>query len=382
MTNRRDVLKSGLAAAGLAAFGIPDWAVPSLAAAEAVVPFTDIPQNFATNPSEVVRVLDIRNIDNGPTPKDQFFTTQHYGHPTIDLAAFRLKITGLVEHPMSLSVDEIKAMGRDELAAAFECSGNGRGRVQGFASDGRWTGVPLKKVLKAAGLKPDGYEVVFFGADHGEEETDFRQQKIKLDQPFGRSLRREKALSDDPFVAYALDGEPLTKHQGAPLRLIVPGWYGVANVKWLSRIHVQEDPYLGKYQSRWYRTVREEKIDGDTVWDETAVTHMRLKSIIARVTKDGSAHKITGFVLNDGTPLKSVEIKIDNGPWQVATIQTGASKFAWKLFTYTWTGAMPGEHTIVSRATDKDGYVQPEQLPEKKTFLEDNTQYPRKLMIS
>ena len=382
MATRRDVLKGSLAAAGLAAFGIPDWAVPALAAGETVVPFTDIPANFATNPSDVVRVLDIRNIENGPTPKDQFFTTQHYGHPTIDPAAFRLKLTGLIDHPRSLSLDEIKAMGREELVAAFECSGNGRGRVQGFASNGRWTGVSLKKVLKAAGLKPDGHEVVFFGADHGEEEADFRQQKIKLDQPFGRSLPREKALGDDPFLAYALDGEPLTKHQGAPLRLIVPGWYGVANVKWLSHIHVQEDPYMGKYQSRWYRTMREEKIDGETVWNETAVTHMRLKSIVARVSKDGTTHKITGFVLNDGTPVRSVEVKIDNGSWQAASIQPAAGKYAWKVFTYAWSGATPGEHTIVSRATDKDGYVQPEQLPEKKTFLEDNSQYPRKVMIA
>jgi DMSO/TMAO reductase YedYZ molybdopterin-dependent catalytic subunit len=381
VTTRRDVLKGSLAAAGLAALGIPEWAVPALAAGETVVPFTDIPANFATNPSDVVRVLDIRTIDNAPTPKDQFFTTQHYGHPTIDPAAFRLKVTGLVDRPRSLSLDEVKAMGRDELSAAFECSGNGRGRVQGFASNGRWTGVPLKKVLKAAGLKADGHEVVFFGADHGEEETDFRQQKIKLDQPFGRSLPRDRALSDDSLLAYALDGEPLTKHQGAPLRLIVPGWYGVANVKWLSRIHVQEDPYMGKYQSRWYRTMREEKIDGETVWNETAVTHMRLKSVVARVSKDGSAHKITGFVLNDGTPVKSVEVKIDNGPWQAASIQPASGKYAWKVFSYTWTGATPGEHAIVSRATDKDGYVQPEQLPEKKTFLEDNSQYPRKVMI-
>ena len=93
MTTRRDVLRGSLAAAGLAAFGIPEWAVPALAAGETVVPFTDIPANFATNPSEVVRVLDIRTIENGPTPKDQFFTTQHYGHPTIDPAAFRLKIS-------------------------------------------------------------------------------------------------------------------------------------------------------------------------------------------------------------------------------------------------------------------------------------------------
>ena len=382
VTSRRTLLKTGLAAASLAAFGIPDWAVPVLAEGETLVPFTDIPANFATNPSDVVRVLDIRKIDNAPTPKDQFFTTQHYGHPAIDAATFRLKISGEVERPKSHSLDELKAMGRDEVVAGFECSGNGRGRVQGFASNGRWTGVPVRKVLKEAGLKADGREVVFFGADHGEEETDFRQQKIKLEQSFGRSLTRDMALSADPMIVYALNGEPLTKHQGAPLRLLVPGWYGVANVKWLSRIHVQRDPFLGKYQSRWYRTMREEKIDGETVWNETAVTHMRLKSIVARVSKEGSQHKITGFVLNDGTALRSVEVKIDNGPWQPATLAPVAGKYAWKLFTYTWQGATPGEHTIVSRATDRDGYVQPEQLAEKKTFLEDNTQFPRKVMIA
>ena len=382
MTTRREVLKGSLAAAGLAAFGIPDWAVPVLGEGETVVPFTDIPANFSTTPSDVVRVLDIRKIDNGPTPKDQFFTTQHYGHPAIDPAAFRLKITGLVDHPQSLSLDQIKGMGREDIAVAFECSGNGRGRIQGFASNGRWTGVPLKKVLRNAGLRANGYEVVFFGADHGEEETDFRQTKVKLDQTFGRSLPREKALSDDPMLAYALNGEALSKHQGAPLRLIVPGWYGVAQVKWLSHIHVQQDPFLGKYQSRWYRTMYEQKIDGETVWNETAVTHMRLKSVVARVTKEGGAHKVFGFVLNDGTPLKSVEVKVDNGPWQAATIQAPAGKYAWKYFTYTWNGATPGEHTIVSRATDRDGYVQPETLPEKKTFLEDNSQFPRKVMIA
>jgi DMSO/TMAO reductase YedYZ molybdopterin-dependent catalytic subunit len=356
--------------------------VPALAEGETLVPFTDIPANFATNPSEVVRVLDIRKIDNGPTPKDQFFTTQHYGHPAIDPAAFKLKVTGLVEHPRTYSLDEIKALGREEVPAAFECSGNGRGRIQGFASNGRWTGVPLKKVLKEAGLKSRGYEVVFFGADHGEEEAEFRQTKVKLDQAFGRSIPRERALDSDAVIAYALNGEPLTKHQGAPLRLIVPGWYGVANVKWLSHIHVQEDAYMGKYQSRWYRTMHEQKVDGETVWNETAVTHMRLKSIVARVTKEGSQHKITGFVLNDGTPLRSVEVKIDSGQWQAATLAPAAGKYAWKLFTYTWQGATPGEHTIVSRATDRDGYVQPEQLAEKKTFLEDNTQFPRKVMVA
>jgi hypothetical protein len=144
----------------------------------------------------------------------------------------------------------------------------------------------------------------------------------------------------------------------------------------------REDPFLGKFQSRWYRTMYEQKIDGETVWNETSVTHQRLKSVVARVTKEGSAHKVFGFVLNDGTPVKSVEVKIDNGPWQAASIQSPAGKFAWKYFSYTWNGATPGEHTIVSRATDSAGYVQPESLPEKKTFLEDNSQFPRKVMVA
>ena len=295
--------------------------MPALAQGETLVPFTDYPANFATNPSEVVRVLDIRTIAGAVTPKDQFFTTQHYGHP--DDRSRGVPPEGLGPgRAAEIAVDRRPegAWASEDLVAGFECSGNGRGRMQGFASNGRWTGVPLRKVLKEAGLKAEGHEVVFFGADHGEEETEFRQQKIKLDQPFGRSLPREMALSSDPLVAYAMNGEPLTKHQGAPLRLIMPGWYGVANVKWLSRIHVQRDPFMGKYQSRWYRTMREEKIDGETVWNETAVTHMRLKSVVARVAKTGSDHVITGFVLNDGTPVRSVEVKIDNGPWQVAPI--------------------------------------------------------------
>jgi hypothetical protein len=128
----------------------------------------------------------------------------------------------------------------------------------------------------------------------------------------------------------------------------------------------------------------EEKIDGETVWNETAVTHMRLKSVVARVSKTGSEYKVTGFVLNDGTPVKSVEVKVDNGPWGVAAVDYSNGRFSWKLFTYTWKDATPGEHTIVSRATDAHGYVQPEtaDLASKKTFLEDNSQFPRKLTIA
>jgi len=380
--SRRDILRSGVA--GLGILAVPGWAFPALAPGEEVVPFTDIPESFATIRGPDRRFLDLREIDGPFTPTDQFFTTQHYGHPTVDPQAYRLKVTGLVERPRELTLDDIRAMGKAVLDAGFECSGNSPRSVQGLVSNGRWTGLPLRDVLKEAGVQEKAREVVFFGADRGTEEVEFRGRKYPVEQQYGRSIPVDKAMSPEPFLAHALNGEPLSVHQGFPLRLIMPGWYGAPNVKWLVNIHLQEDPYIGKYQALWYRTLRGEMIGGELKWTETAITHMRVKSAIARVTRTGDTCKVLGFALTDGTPLKSVEVKIDDGPWQPAAIDASSSKYSWKLFTYEWKGAGPGAHTLVSRATDVDGEVQPtvEELENKKTFLEDNGQYPRTISIA
>jgi len=385
-TTRRDVLKGTLAVAGLGVLGVPEWVLPALAQGETEVPFTDLPENLRWETPPDRRGLDIRTIVPGQfTPKDKFATTQHYGHPEVDMATFKLKISGLVDKPLQLSIDDLKKMGGTDLVAGFECSGN-RGPLNQLSGNGKWTGVPLKKVLDAAGVKASAREFVFFGADKGEEDVEWRTAKYKIDVPFGRSLPREKALSPEPMIVWALNGEPLTKHQGAPLRLMVPGYYGVCNVKWLSQIHIQEDAYLGKYQARWYRTVRGEMIDGELKYMETAVTHMNLKSYIARVTKAGTNYKVLGVILNDGTPIKSVEVKVDEGPWQMATLDpaTAKDKYSWKLFTYNWTGATPGAHTLISRATDVNGKMQPTAAENetKKSFLEENSQAARKVMIA
>ena len=382
-TGRRDILKTGLALAGLGIVGLPEWVLPALAQGEAVVPFLDFPERVITNPAVDRRIIDIRTIDGPFTPKDQWFTTQHYGHPKVDVATYTLQVSGLVDRPLSLSLDELRKMGRTELVAGFECSGN-RGPLQGLSSNARWTGVPLKTVLDKAGVKPQGREFVFFGADRGEEEVEWRNDKFKVQQQFGRALTREKALSPDPMLMYALNGEPLTLHQGMPVRLVVPGWYGVNNVKWLSEIHVQEDAYLGKFQARWYRTLKGEMIDGEMKWVETAITHMQLKSYIARISTDGSRYKVTGVVLNDGTPIKAVEVRVDDGPWQAASMDPATKeKYGWKLFTFTVNGLAPGEHTLVSRAIDTTGKIQPtaKELENKKSFLEDNSQTVRKIKV-
>ena len=380
---RRDALRASLAAMSAMAF-------PALADGETDVAFTDIPKTFNTsNPGSTTRLLDIRTIDGALTPKNQFFAIQHMNQPKIDAAAYRLKISGLVKKSAQLTLAELRAMHPVELTAGYECSVNSPRSVQGLSSNGRWTGVRLSAVLRQVGVDARAREVVFFGTDRGKQDVVFRQQTFGLDQQFGRSITLENALKPEPLLAWALNGDPLTLEQGSPLRLIMPGWYGVSNVKWLAEIHLQEDRYLGNYQARWYRSVRGEggsggDTDPDTQWVETEITRLHLKSVIARVRKDATGCQVLGFVLNDGTPLRSVEVKVDNGPWQRATLDPSNTKFSWKLFSYQWAGATAGEHTLVSRVTDSTGAVQPtvEELKTKKTFLEDNSQFPRKVMIA
>jgi DMSO/TMAO reductase YedYZ molybdopterin-dependent catalytic subunit len=380
---RRDALRTGLAASSLLAM-VPEWA---LAQGDTDVPFTDIPANFNPN-GATTRMLDIRKIDGMLTPKDQFFAINHFDRPAVDAATYKLKVSGLATKPAEFSLADVKAMKSVDLVNGYECSGNSGRSVQGLSSCGKFTGVRLSEVLKKVGVSAKTKEVVFFGTDHGAADVVFRQQTFKLDQQFGRSITIEDALKPEPMLAWNLNGEPLTREQGFPLRLIMPGRYGVSNVKWLSEIRLQQERYVGNYQARWYRTIRgvggSGKDDGpDTQWIENEVTQLQLKSVIARVTKSGASHVIKGFVLNDGTPLKSVEVQIDGGAWQKATMDPANSQYSWKLFSFKWDGATPGEHTIVSRATDADGVVQPTaaELARKKTFLEDNGQFPRKVKI-
>ena len=196
-------------------------------------------------------------------------------------------------------------------------------------------------------------------------------------------------MKPEPLLAYELNGQPLDRDHGFPLRLIMPGWYGVCNVKWLSEVHLQEERFLGNFQARWYRSLRGvggtgEDADPQTQWVENEVTRMQLKSVLSRARKTAAGVQVVGFVLNDGTPVKSVEVSVDGGAWQPAALDKGHTRFSWKLFTFDWKGATPGEHTLVSRATDANGVQQPTTagLARKKTFLEDNGQFPRKITIA
>jgi DMSO/TMAO reductase YedYZ molybdopterin-dependent catalytic subunit len=382
-TRRRDALKGGLALTGFAATAsMPFWSKLALAQGEELVPFTDVPDGFMAPPAApgAIHFLDTRKIDSFYTPNEDFYIIQHYNQPTISNDAYRLRITGLVDKPLVLSLADLKRRPRVEVDAGFECGGNrGPGIFHGLIGNARWAGASVRDLLMDAGLKPEGIEVVFYGADKGMENI----RDTDVEQSFGRSMHFEDALQPQLVLAYEMNGEPLPLYHGAPVRLLVPGWYGVANVKWLSQIHVQDRRFMGRFMARDYVTLSRRDIGGVERWEERSVTKMQLKSSIIRVTRKGGDYTITGFVLNDGTPIRSVEVKVDDGPWRTAEIDPQATQYSWKLFRYDWSSPSAGEHTIVSRVTDVNGQVQatPDQMPEKPSRWENYAQFPRTVKI-
>jgi len=324
--------------------------------------------------------LDTRAIDSFHTSKNDFYIVQHYNQPTIPAEQYKLRITGLVGRPMEISLADLKRRRKVEIDAGFECGGNNAGIFHGLIGNARWGGVSLSELLREARVNDEGIEVVFYGADKGMEKI----RDVDLEQSFGRSMELSDALRSEVMLAYEMNGEPLPLYHGAPVRLLVPGWYGVANVKWLEQIHVQDRRFMGRFMARDYVTLSRRDVGGVERWEERSVTKMRLKSSIIRVTRGPDGHKIKGFVLNDGTPLRSVEVKIDDGVWQRAEIDPASSRYSWKLFEYAWHDATPGEHTIVSRVTDANGEVQatPEQMPQKPSRWENYAQFPRKVRVA
>lgn len=383
--SRRETLKSGAALAALAAAGIPDWLLPALAQGEEVVPWTDVPSTF--NPvTSNGRSLDTRTLQRSSfiTPTDEFYAVQHYNRPAIDSGAYRLRVTGLVEKPVELTIDALKRRPRVDLVAGFECSGNNSPRLNMQMGNARWTGTSLRALLEEAHLKPAGREVVFLGADAGTEEiVHGRDEPQKYDQTFARSLAVDDAMRPEVLIAWEMNGAPLPLGHGAPVRLIVPGWYGIANVKWLTSIHVQDSRLMGRFMARDYVTLTQAAIGDRAVWIETSVSRMRLKSMVARLTRIGDKYTALGVALHDGTPLRSVEVRVDDGPWRAAALDRLNTQYSWKLFTHEWTGLAPGEHTIVSRVTDANGAVQPDEaeLRSKKTRWENNGQFPRRFVV-
>jgi DMSO/TMAO reductase YedYZ molybdopterin-dependent catalytic subunit len=317
------------------------------------------------------------------TPNDQIFSVAHYGYPEVNAADWKLTLAGWVKEPLTLTLDELKRRRHKTVTATLECSGNGSNPgFMGAIANARWTGTSLRSLLKDAGLHARAREVVFFGAD--EKTENVREQDFEM--KFSRSLSLEDALDRDVILCWEVNGEPLSAKNGAPVRLVAPGWFGIAWIKWLTRIEVQDRRFMSKYMGREYVTIRGEEIDGEMLWRETQVGPIATKSIVARVTKrsDG-ALRITGAAWTDGTRLDKVELKIDDRDWIEVELDRHRDEHAWTFWSYLWENPSPGEHKLVSRATDKDGRVQPaltdEPIKNKRTYWEANQQFPRRIRV-
>ena len=381
--SKRELLKGAVGSGVLAATSamtIPGL-FPALAQGERLVPFTDVPDTFRVGPvrPNAVHYLDTREIDSYFTDNDDFYLVQHYGQPEVDNDSYRLRVTGMVDKELDLSLSDLMAKDVIEQQVGFECGGNGQRLFHGLIGNAYWRGATLKTILEEAGIQSGAKEIVFFGADIATEEIRGRE----VEKAFARSLSIDDAMRPENMLAFEMNGEPLPHYHGKPVRLIVPGWYGVANVKWVTQIHVQDTRYMGRFMGRDYVTLKKANIGGVERWVENSVTEMNLKSTIVRVTELGGQYKVQGFVLNNGTPISSVEVKVDDGPWQRAEINPRNNKYSWKLFSFDWDNPTPGEHRLVSRVTDINGQVQatPEELPEKVSYWEEFGQFTRTITI-
>jgi DMSO/TMAO reductase YedYZ molybdopterin-dependent catalytic subunit len=381
--SRRTALKGGVAA--LASLGVMRLAGPTHAfqtpVAGDVIPWLDQPEANPV-PEGIVRQLEWERLDSWITPNDEHFVIKHFNEPHLDAATWGLVVDGLVDQPLTLTLDDLTARPRQDVTFTMECSGNtGLPFFTGGVGNANWAGTPLASVLEEAGVQEGGVEVVFWGADAGEQVW----RDITITERFARSMSLQDAMAASNLLAYEMNGEPLPNLHGFPLRLIAPGWYGVANVKWLTRIEVRDARYQGHFMARDYVTIREEQYEGETVWTFTSVGHDRLKSAPARVTRAGDQYTIMGAAW--GAPIAGVDIRIDDGEWLPATLGEGAGEAnAWAFWTLEWDAPTAGEHTVTSRATDTAGNGQPApddpMLAGKSTFWEGNGQITRRILVS
>jgi DMSO/TMAO reductase YedYZ molybdopterin-dependent catalytic subunit len=310
------------------------------------------------------RSLPIEALRYDVTPTGMHYLLNHFDIPEAQEAAWRLRVDGLVERPLDLVLDELRALPATTIAVTLECAGNGRTllsprpRNQPWGLEAvataEWTGVPLRDVLDAAGVRADAVELVFSGADHGTQGG--------VEHDYQRSLSVAEARRPEVLLVHAMNGRPLEPQHGAPLRLIVPGWYGMASVKWLTRIEAVGEPFLGYQQARSYN-IRQAPEDAGV-----RITRMRVRALmippghaefpsLRRLASPGLL-TVRGRAWSGAAPISRVEVSIDGGPWVESQLDAPVGEFAWTGWRHEWQ-ATPGEHELRCRATDATGETQP-----------------------
>lgn len=316
------------------------------------IPVTHDPPNAET---------PLRALAEPLTPQGSFYVRSNFPLPDLSLAAWRLEVDGEVAEPAALTWDDLQALPRHSVAVTLECAGNGRTRMSpqpegtpwdlGAVSTGRFSGVALHHVLERVGPGPGAVEVLFEGADGGTSGAGVVER-------FARSLPIDVALAPDTLLAWSLDGRPLPREHGYPLRLVVPGWYGMASVKWLTRIRVLTRPFEGRFQRERYVYLQEAGTP-----DGTPVTRMRARSVIAHPA-DGARLsagpcEVAGTAWSGYGPIRRVEVSVDGGhEWRDAVLLPPESPHACTAWRYAWT-PRAGAYELLARATDGAGNRQP-----------------------
>ena len=303
------------------------------------------------------------------TPVGLHYLLTHYDIPEVDEHAWRLEVGGLVERPLSLSLADLRARPAVELAVTMECAGNGRVHVEPHVvsqpwlleavGTARWRGVPLRALLEEADVVEDALEALFTGLDRGVEGEE--------EQAYERSLPID-ALPAEAILAYEMNGVPLPPQHGFPLRLVVPGWYGMTSVKWLSRITLLDEPFAGYQMSHSYRLRQEEDESGEpvsTIAPRSLMIPPGIPEFLsrARVVEPGPC-EIVGRAWSGMAEISAVDVSTDGGEtWAAAELGDAAhGRWAWRSWRFAWE-AEPGEHELCCRARDAAGNEQPLDPP-------------------
>ncbi len=314
------------------------------------------------------------------TPNELFYVRSHFPTPVVDTAKWTIRVEGAVNNPFEISYEDLMKLSSKTVPATLECAGNGRVFLapavpgvqwaNGAVSTAEWSGPTLKTLLDRAGVKNEAIEVILEGADSG---IPGNTPKPKAAIPFARSIPIAMARRDDVLLAHRMNGQTLPLPHGYPVRVVIPGWYGVASIKWLKRIVVAERPFQGYFQtvdySQWVQR------DGATVM--TPLSEMQVKSAIAQpsphdTVAGGSSVKIFGVAWTGDARIAKVEVSADGGKtWNEARLTGEAKPFCWRLWDWDWrTPAGPAQATLMARATDSRGQSQPmDRDADRNTYL-------------
>jgi DMSO/TMAO reductase YedYZ molybdopterin-dependent catalytic subunit len=310
--------------------------------------------------------LELPMVSDAPTltPNELFYVRNHFEYPKIDLDTWYLTVEGLVNSPLKFTYSDLKSMNMFRVAATLECAGNKRSLYEkkaqgnqfglGAISHAVWGGVRLKDLLDLAGVSPNATEIVFEGLDFG--------QRNDMQEPvfFERSLTLDKAIHPDTLLAYEMNGEQLPDKHGFPLRLIVPGWYAVASVKWLNRIRAIDNPFMGPFQSVDYVILKKP----NDYKHAKPLTQILINSTVASPTEEQEMalgkSMITGYAWAGEQSVTKVEISTDGGKnWSNVKLIDPDVRYSWRKWSFEWDIQKPGEYTIMCKATNDIGEVQP-----------------------